>query len=168
MTREQAIANLECQTDLGYGIVIEGDTKDIRNALDMAIHALEQTQSQDCNTCKHKGKEWDEEPCDDCCGNNNGYEPQDGDLISRQDAIAEIYEDFMTIDMAVHNKSAQRCMDILGKLPSVSQPQGHWIEEFNDIENEVRFYCSKCNKWEYFKSDFCPNCGAKMERREDD
>ena len=45
------------------------------------------------------------------------------DAISRQDAIAEIYEDFMTIDMAVHDKSAQRCMDILGKLPSVSQPQ---------------------------------------------
>ena len=50
-------------------------------------------------------------------------EPQDSDLISRQDAIAEIYEDFMTIDMAVHDKSAKRCMDILEKLPSVSQPQ---------------------------------------------
>ena len=48
-------------------------------------------------------------------------QPQDGDLISRQDAIAKIYEDFMTIDMAVHDKSAQRCMDILSKLPSVSQ-----------------------------------------------
>ena len=53
------------------------------------------------------------------CGRK--LQTQDGDTISRQDAIAEIYEDFMTIDMAVHDKSAQRCMDILGKLPSVSQ-----------------------------------------------
>ena len=65
------------------------------------------------------------------------------DLISRQDAIAEIYEDFMTIDMAVHDKSAQRCMDILGKLPSVSQPQGRW---FGTEDEEILFYKPKNNK----------------------
>ena len=25
------------------------------------------------------------------------------------------------------------------------------------------FYCSQCNKYESYKSNFCPNCGAKMK-----
>ena len=51
------------------------------------------------------------------------------------------------------------------------QPKtGHWIvirEEFEfmgGIVNEPRdCKCSNCNKVVRFKSDFCPNCGAKME-----
>lgn len=39
---------------------------------------------------------------------------------------------------------------------------GHWIEEFNDIEGEVRFTCSCCGKYQLFGTDFCYNCGAKM------
>lgn len=27
----------------------------------------------DCDTCKHDGKEWDEDPCADCCG-SSGWE----------------------------------------------------------------------------------------------
>lgn len=33
--------------------------------------------TQECNTCKHNDKEWDEEPCDGCCGNHSGYEPKE-------------------------------------------------------------------------------------------
>lgn len=31
-----------------------------------------------CPTCKHNSKEWDELPCDGCCG-NRCYEPQDAE-----------------------------------------------------------------------------------------
>ena len=27
----------------------------------------------DCDTCKFKDRSWDEEPCDGCCENHNGY-----------------------------------------------------------------------------------------------
>lgn len=49
--------------------------------------------------------------------------------------------------------------------PSVTPKQrtGHWIREFNDIEGEVRFTCSSCGEFQLFETDFCPNCGAKME-----
>ena len=40
---------------------------------------------------------------------------------------------------------------------------GHWIEEFNDIEGEVRFTCSSCGEYQLFETDFCSDCGAKME-----
>ena len=71
------------------------------------------------------------------------------DAISRQHAIAEIYEEFMTIDM-VHNKSDQRCMQIIGKLPSVSHPQ--------DI---IGYKCSTCKHndkaWDELPCDGCVN-----------
>ena len=31
---------------------------------------------ENCDTCKHKDDEWDSEPCDGCCGNHSGFEPQ--------------------------------------------------------------------------------------------
>lgn len=29
-----------------------------------------------CDTCKHKYREWYDDPCDGCCGNHSGYEPE--------------------------------------------------------------------------------------------
>ena len=38
---------------------------------------------------------------------------------------------------------------------------GHWIKEWNiDHFEQV---CSECGCGEHFKSNYCPNCGAKME-----
>ena len=54
--------------------------------------------------------------------------------------------------------------EYINSLPSVTpQPKtGHWIEEFNDLEGEVRFTCSSCGKYQLFGTDYCYNCGAKM------
>lgn len=38
--------------------------------------------------------------------------------------------------------------------------KGHWIEEFNDVEGEVRFTCSCCGKYQLFETDYCYNCGS--------
>jgi hypothetical protein len=47
-------------------------------------------------------------------------------------------------------------------IPSAEPKTGHWIEEFNDLEGEVRFTCSSCGKYQLFETDFCYNCGAEM------
>ena len=50
-------------------------------------------------------------------------------------------------------------------MPSVNPQEpkmGHWIEEFNDLEGEVRFTCSSCGKYQLFGTDYCYNCGTKM------
>lgn len=49
MTKTQAIKILRCNTNLGYGIVIENEsTQLIKEAIDMAIKSLEQQPSEDC------------------------------------------------------------------------------------------------------------------------
>jgi len=49
---------------------------------------------------------------------------------------------------------------------------GHWIEgDRNGIDPHTRttgemidtFRCSWCGFYQYWKTPFCPNCGAKME-----
>lgn len=50
-------------------------------------------------------------------------------------------------------------IDRLSPVTSI-RPKGHWIEEFNDIEGEVRFTCSSCGKYQLFGTDFCYNCGS--------
>ena len=48
-------------------------------------------------------------------------------------------------------------------VKALEQPKtGHWIEEFNELEGEVRFTCSRCGKYQLFGTDYCYNCGAKM------
>lgn len=43
------------------------------------ILALPSAQPLDpCETCLHKGKGWDEEPCDGCTGTESKYEPSNG------------------------------------------------------------------------------------------
>lgn len=43
---------------------------------------------------------------------------------------------------------------------------GEWIEhEWAEEENGLlisNFECSACHNWEQKRSDYCPNCGAKM------
>ena len=52
------------------------------------------SQPQDCSTCKHNNKEFDDEPCDECCygsynplRDDNKYEPQENDKTVSLDAV---------------------------------------------------------------------------------
>lgn len=58
----------------------------------------------------------------------------------------------------------------LMKLPSVTpKPKtGHWIMHrgYNADGFGIEYSCSKCNEWANEKSNYCPNCGAKMESEE--
>ena len=38
---------------------------------------------------------------------------------------------------------------------------GRWL--FVDTDTEQFFLCNRCKKKEYWESDYCPNCGAKMD-----
>ena len=55
-------------------------------------------------------------------------------------------------------------MDWLEQEPKT----GHWIEEIDDYGKIMRWHCDKCYEDSGFtttcKWDFCPNCGAEMDK----
>ena len=42
---------------------------------------------------------------------------------------------------------------------------GRWL--CVDTDTEQFFLCNRCKKKEYWESNYCPNCGAKMDRGAD-
>ena len=98
------------------------------------------------------------------------------DLVERQAVIDEIRfgQSYITKISSTgeienlfvnENRALEDAVDRVMKLPSVTPTErtGHWTAEWFDAEGEERHYCSECGKWEYTESDFCPNCGARMD-----
>lgn len=91
------------------------------------------------------------QPCEDC--------------ISREEAIDKTINYFH--DEYYQRTSIQECRscfvnDVLLKLPAIqsARPKGEWIAstEYGSILHK----CSKCHKYNDWESDFCPNCGCRM------
>ena len=88
---------------------------------------------------------------------------QDGDLISRQDAIDRINKqrEHLRPDMYPQDKigdAAYRiCAEFIERLPSAQQERkrGEWI-----VQNHV-VCCSECGE-QNMEWNFCPYCGADM------
>ena len=120
-----------------------------------------------CPSCKNN----DTELCESC-GQNNNYESQDGDYISRQ-ALIERLEDFNKWCKDDRLQGSLFAVDVVKDMPSVSRT-GHWKgythsayhgtdEDGEPIWKPVNVYhCSECNRRTVIKDNFCPNCGAKM------
>ena len=91
-------------------------------------------------------------------------EPQ-GDYISRQ----AVYELIGTLKMG-DVRAMEKLRRGLEKLPS-EERVGKWTKKINADGrwDRVRYYCSACGGWNtYGQSRFCPNCGARMEREDED
>ena len=147
MTREEAIEKLE--------LLRQKVDEETYRALILAIKALEQ---DPCDTYAegylegyYDGLEQKlEEPCD---------------AISRE-AVCNIVND---IRDCISVEGYWAILERLKKLPSVTQKSGKWIElpkALNPNENPCK--CSECGHILSFmncypKSNYCPNCGAKME-----
>ena len=83
------------------------------------------------------------------------------DAISRQAVKAQMIKyGFHAPDMTV--------TEFIDDLPPVTPQQevGKWVEHKRALEENgylISMYeCSICREWEKKKSDWCPNCGAKM------
>ncbi len=70
-------------------------------------------------------------------------------------------------------QTCKRALEYIEKLDALPVKHGKWIKD--ESEYSIRIYCSVCgedaacerNSWgypiEYFDTDYCPNCGAKMD-----
>lgn len=88
------------------------------------------------------------------------------DLISRQ-AVLDMAFDMSEID-GEHFEDKYMVVEVdnIRQLPSVNPTKtGYWIHDGSHWKN--RWICSKCGyKLIDVQSNFCPNCGARMERAE--
>lgn len=96
-----------------------------------------------------KFRESRKESCDDC--------------ISRQEALKQL-KGCLTGGEAEYNYVKIHIDSI---PPIIPQPKiGHWIEhphEAGENWEYSKYECSECHAWEDDNSNYCPDCGIKME-----
>ena len=90
-------------------------------------------------------KALEQKPCDDC--------------ISRQAVL-----DLAKKGVLISNGNYESVCKAINELPSVNpQPKtGHWIGEEN-FDGSIWYMCDNCKEFEYVNTNYCPNCGTKME-----
>ena len=94
---------------------------------------------------------------------------------------AEAYAKEMTYRDAVYNALQGKCIpyrkatliklyELLDMVePKESEDMAHWIKDEVQNHIEIKYHCSKCGygAWgETEKTNYCPNCGTKMEVEE--
>lgn len=95
---------------------------------------------------------------------------QNNDLISRE-ALLDIVGK-MPLDWE-YGKAVSDIYDIIKAAPAVDAVEvvhGRWITEYWKSGYIKRCYCSECGeppKDSYKPDNYCPQCGAKMDRKDD-
>ena len=94
------------------------------------------------------------------------------DYIKRTDAvkIAEKYGLANGSVLGQHTGLADCIARDISELPAADVAEvvhGRWIwNEEGEIDWDQFYRCSNCGDKEYWESNFCPNCGAKMDLEE--
>ena len=76
------------------------------------------------------------------------------------DAVLDVYYNTPDIDL-----SGGRLEAAILNIPAADVAEvrhGRWLCVDTDIEQF--FLCNRCKKKEYWESNYCPNCGAKMDK----
>ena len=88
------------------------------------------------------------------------------EYISREAAL----KDFEACNAENPRWTPQRVKTLLLRQPAADVAEvvhGRWIwNEEGEIDWEQFYRCSNCGNKEYWESNFCPNCGAKMDLEE--
>ena len=89
------------------------------------------------------------------------------DLIKRSDAIEAVNKALKRVFADKHMGET-----IIGQVPSADRPQGEWIDRGNYA---VCLNCGASSGTQFdgvepvpLKSNYCPNCGAKMKGADDE
>ena len=82
------------------------------------------------------------------------------EYISREAALMKLMQDGCSA------KNLQSISDMpAADVAEVVHGRRIWNEE-GEIDWEQFYRCSNCGDKEYWESNFCPNCGAKMDLEE--
>ena len=81
------------------------------------------------------------------------------EYIKRETAIKRVMETKWEI-----GSDGAAAMEIVAATPAADVApvrHGRWL--CVDTDTEQFFLCNRCKKKEYWESDYCPSCGAKMD-----
>ena len=81
----------------------------------------------DCNTCKHYSKEWDELPCDYCCSEHSGYERRNMQELLKAIQVINAFLDSC--------KDVGTCLIIAPDGTRLDTDWGYFEEGLREIEN---------------------------------
>ena len=91
------------------------------------------------------------------------------DLIERSDAIK------MVRHISMELVDADTRQKLIEAIPAVEPKHGIWVRAYRNFDQTYHNYCSICKEWNgldiegwNWRPNFCPNCGAKMEKVEDE
>ena len=79
------------------------------------------------------------------------------------DAVLDVYYDTPDIDL-----SGEKFEAAIRKIQAADVApvwHGRWL--CVDTDTEQFFLCNRCKKKEYWESDYCPNCGCRMDEGDD-
>lgn len=92
-----------------------------------------------------------------------------GKLIDVDTAIraaVEYIEDWNRAPSMYHRRKLTEKFMALKPVDAVPVRHGKWVDDSNGIEGAWN-YCSVCGEQAIDLYDYCPNCGAKMDGKED-
>lgn len=81
------------------------------------------------------------------------------EYIEREEALSAIKQAF---------EKGERPSLYIKSIPAADVApvrHGRWL--CVDTATEQFFLCNRCKKKEYWESNYCPNCGAKMDKEEE-
>ena len=85
------------------------------------------------------------------------------EYIKRESAIKSLLNDSPE-QVSYSREDAADCIRYMDAADVAPVRHGRWIwNEEGEIDWEQLYRCSNCGNKEYWESNFCPNCGAKMD-----
>ena len=86
------------------------------------------------------------------------------EYIEREAAIQRIRIVASGVEFDNPLEAIDTCVAVIDCEPAVDVAtvvHGRW--ECADTDTEQFFLCNRCKKKEYWESDYCPNCGCRMD-----
>ena len=141
-------------------------------AIRLAIKALEERPQGDLISRSALKEEFKQYICSGCTFNIKDY-PLTVCENCAPLKLLDIIDNAPTVEaytkeevQEIREEVAKEFKDIIDNAPTVEPKQGKWITGGKDVTGQYfqdEFVCNKCFAVVTDKSNFCPNCGAKMD-----
>ena len=91
---------------------------------------------------------------------NEGTVTEMAEYVTKEQVI-DWFRPYGHFDEPIHFETLVSDLRGMKAAEVAPAPHGRWL--YVDTDTEQFFLCNRCKKKEYWESNYCPNCGAKMD-----